>query len=296
MTKASTILTDSAQRVEDYLRQRLARCTPSPPARLREAMEYSLLAGGKRLRPALVLECARLGKANPQQAQADALPAAAAIEVIHTFSLVHDDLPAMDDDDLRRGRPTSHKVFGEAMAILAGDAMIALAFEVLAGETDPALAPRLVVELARATGPGGMIGGQVLDIDSEKQQLDLQQLQQLHAMKTGALLVAACRMGAICARADERTLDAITRFGQHLGLAFQIVDDVLDETSTPEQLGKMTKKDAGKGKNTYPRLLGLEESRNRANQELDRALNALNGLGNTDRLSSLASFVVQRDW
>jgi geranylgeranyl diphosphate synthase type II len=217
------------------------------------------------------------------------------MELIHTFSLVHDDLPAMDDDDLRRGRPTNHKVFGEAMAILAGDAMTTLAFEIIATDADPDLVAPLVRELAGASGPCGMIGGQVLDMAGENQNLDLPGLQQIHRMKTGALLTTSCRLGAISARAAEATLASVTEYGRHLGLAFQIVDDILDVTSTPEQLGKATNKDASKGKNTYPSLLGLERSRAQAAHELKSALDSLAGVPHRDELAAIAKFVVERN-
>ena len=202
----------------------------------------------------------------------------------------------MDDDDLRRGRPTNHKVYGEAMAILAGDAMVTLAFEIIAADAEPAVVPALVRELAWASGPEGMIGGQVVDIDSENVSLKLEQLQRLHSMKTGALLTAACRLGAIAAGADAPALAAVTAYGKHLGLAFQIVDDLLDVTSTPEQLGKATRKDAGKGKNTYPSLLGMEGSRLEADNQLAAALKSVDQFGSQgDVLRTLARFVVQRD-
>jgi len=250
------------------------------------------------------------------------------VEMVHTYSLIHDDLPAMDDDDLRRGRPTNHKVFGEAMAILAGDAMVTVAFEVLATDAEPAVASKLIVELASASGPAGMIGGQVLDIDGENQSLSLSELQRVHRMKTGALLTASCRMGAIAAIGGRGSggvvewssdgvgkgpgithsatpslhhpttsapLAAVTDFGRHLGLAFQIVDDVLDVTSTPEQLGKATNKDAGKGKNTYPGLLGMDASVQEAKRQLTAALDSLRELGPAaDGLRALARFVVER--
>jgi geranylgeranyl diphosphate synthase type II len=267
------------------------------PARLIEAVQYSLLAGGKRLRPALILECCRACAGHSDIAvNLSALAAAAAMEFIHTFSLVHDDLPAMDDDDLRRGRPTNHKVFGEAMAILAGDAMVTMAFEIIAADADPALVPALVKELAHASGPEGMIGGQVLDIDGEEQSLTLAELQHVHRMKTGALLTASCRLGAMAAGASKAQLAAVTDFGRHLGLAFQIIDDVLDVTSTPEQMGKATNKDAAKGKNTYPVLLGLEASQQEARHQLALALEALKKLGSAaEGLQSLARFVVERE-
>ena len=201
----------------------------------------------------------------------------------------------MDDDDLRRGVPTNHKVFGEAMAILAGDAMTTLAFELIALDAPPDVAVALIRELARAAGPAGMIGGQVLDIEGENQSLDLDGLQTIHRMKTGAMLTASCRLGAIAAGASDAQLKALTDYGNHLGLAFQIVDDILDRTSTPEQLGKATNKDAGRGKNTYPTLLGLDESRAAAARELNAALAAIeifNDRGET--LRALAHFIVDR--
>jgi geranylgeranyl diphosphate synthase type II len=245
------------------------------------------------------MECFRAIAAE-DAVDSSAWASAAAMELIHTFSLVHDDLPAMDDDDLRRGQPTNHKVFGEAMAILAGDSMVTLAFEVIATDADPAMVPQLVRELAIATGVCGMIGGQVLDIDGENQSLALDQLQRIHRMKTGALLTASCRLGAIAAGATSRQLDAMTAFGKHLGLAFQIVDDVLDVTATPEQMGKATNKDAGKGKNTYPALIGLDASRAEAARQLDAAIDAITPLGTAaggraERLAMLARFVVERN-
>jgi geranylgeranyl pyrophosphate synthase len=217
------------------------------------------------------------------------------MELIHTFSLVHDDLPAMDDDDLRRGRPTNHVQFGEAMAILAGDAMTTIAFEILAADAEADLAPQLIRELASASGPEGMIGGQVLDIDSESKSLALPELQKLHRMKTGALLRCSCRLGAIAARATPAQLESLSNYGTHLGLAFQIMDDILDVTSTPEQMGKATGKDAGKGKNTYPSLLGIELSRTQADGELALAIQAVKSFGTTSKnLISLAEFVVHR--
>jgi len=336
---APALLSRHGEAVTSYLRSLLGRYPDAPP-RLMEAVEYSLMAGGKRLRPALVLESAAAcnaaratvspspgipgegrgeglaseeSKSHPHpnplpeyrereqkertdtKSNASALAAAGAIELIHTFSLVHDDLPAMDDDDLRRGRPASHKVFGEAMAILAGDAMVAMAFEAIAADADPAVAPALVAELATATGPGGMIGGQVIDLASSGGAISLPELQALHRMKTGALLVASCRMGAIAAGAARGTLDAVTGYAQHLGLAFQIVDDLLDVTSTPEQLGKATRKDAAKGKTTYPGLIGVDASREEANRQLAAAINALEAvIGPVDGLQQLARFVVQR--
>jgi geranylgeranyl diphosphate synthase type II len=293
---AVELLARHGERLHEYFAQIRARHVVAP-TRLVEAIQYSLLAGGKRLRPTLILECceACLPKTDAGK-MASALASAAAMEFVHTFSLVHDDLPAMDDDDLRRGRPTNHKVFGEAMAILAGDAMVTMAFEILATDAEPAVVGTLVKELAIASGPEGMIGGQVLDIDGEDQSLTLEQLQRVHRMKTGALLTASCRMGAISAGASETQLNAVTEFGRHLGLAFQIIDDVLDVTSTPEQMGKATNKDAAKGKNTYPVLMGLEASKIEAHKQLNQALEAVNELGSrAEGLRKLAKFVVERD-
>jgi geranylgeranyl diphosphate synthase type II len=290
---AAEILQRHAAAIEAPLRD-LLRSKSRVPQRLSESMLYSLLAAGKRIRPALVLEsCVACGG---RADDASAVAAAVAIELVHTFSLVHDDLPAMDDDDLRRGKPTNHKVFGEAMAILAGDAMLALAFETLADKTDRSIAPWLIWNLASATGPNGMIGGQATDIENEGQQLAMPQLQFLHRMKTGALIHCACRMGAICARNEDR-LKEMNAYGDHLGIAFQIVDDVLDVTSTPEQLGKKTNKDAGNGKNTYPQLIGLEASRAEAHQQVEAAIAALSTMGNpADGLRAMARFVIARQF
>jgi geranylgeranyl diphosphate synthase type II len=288
---AIAILAQHGKTVEQFLASLRARY-PNAPARLLDAIDYSLMAGGKRLRPALVLETAHACEA--ASGDRSVLAAAGALELIHTFSLVHDDLPAMDDDDLRRGRPTNHKVFGEAMAILAGDAMVTMAFELIATDAAPATVPALIRELSSASGPAGMIGGQVLDIAGENTSLSLEELRRLHAMKTGALLTSACRMGAIAAGADSQTLDAVTAYGRHLGLAFQIVDDLLDVTSTPEQMGKATGKDAGKGKNTYPRLLGLEKTRQAAAEQLHKAITSLSVLPAAEGLRNLAEFVVNR--
>jgi geranylgeranyl diphosphate synthase type II len=293
--RAVGLLRQHGEHLTNWFRGLRAR-HPDAPQRLLDAIEYSLLAGGKRLRPTLVLECA-LAIDSKASANPSVLAAAAAIELIHTFSLVHDDLPAMDNDDLRRGVPTNHKVYGEALAILAGDAMVTMAFEVIARDADPKLVPALVRELAVASGPEGMIGGQVLDMDGETRSLPLHDLQRVHRLKTGALLTAACRLGVIAAGAGEGPLlTAITDFGRHMGLAFQIVDDILDVTSTPEQLGKATSKDANRGKNTYPSLLGLEASRQEAARQLAAALESIKSMGPAaEGLRALARFVVERN-
>lgn len=255
-------LKDAAARTDVFLKDYLASLADSPQ-KLTESIAYSLFGPGKRIRPALVLLCcdALGGKMD------DALPPAAAIEMIHCFSLIHDDLPAMDNDDLRRGRPTNHKVYGDALAILAGDALNTMAFEVIAKKVaDPALAAKLVLELAYATGVEGMIGGQVLDTCHPEEaktgaKSNLGDLQRIHRMKTGALIRCSCRMGALCGRAGDAQMQLMDTYGKAIGLAFQIMDDILDVTATEEQMGKKTGKDAAIGKLTYPSLIGLEESR-----------------------------------
>jgi geranylgeranyl pyrophosphate synthase len=269
-TDLKSFLKAAADRTDDYLKECLDSASTVPP-RLREAIAYSLLGSGKRIRPALVLLChlaAGGGEGGGNDGQT-ALAPAAAIEMIHCFSLIHDDLPAMDNDDLRRGRPTNHKVFGDGLAILAGDALNTLAFETLVRKVaDPQLAVALIRELAFATGLEGMIGGQVLDTCHPQEArlgngetASLGDLQRIHRMKTGALIVCACRMGALCAKATPATLDAIDRYGRSMGLAFQIMDDILDVTASAEQMGKKTGKDAAIGKLTYPSLVGLDKSR-----------------------------------
>ena len=254
---------DAAARTDAYLKAYLESLTESP-AKLTEAIAYSLFGPGKRIRPVLVLLCHHaVGGADVETA----LAPAAAIEMIHCFSLVHVDLQALDNDDLRRGRPTYHKVYGDALAILAGDALNTMAFEVIAKKVaDPRLASALIKELAFATGPEGMIGGQVLDTchpDEAKAGSagDLPKLKQIHRMKTGALIRSSCRMGALCANVNAGTLEAIDTYGKAIGLAFQIMDDILDVTATEEQMGKKTGKDAAIGKLTYPALVGLEHAR-----------------------------------
>ena len=292
---AVEILRRHGATTDAYLRDALRRLLSGAPSRLTEAIEYSLFAGGKRLRPALVLETFAALAPRPDPLAPSALAAAGAIELIHTFSLVHDDLPAMDDDDLRRGRPTCHRVFGEAMAILAGDAMTTLAFELIGTDADPAIAAKMSVELARAAGPLGMIGGQVLDIAAENAVLTLEALQDVHRRKTGALICTACRLGAIAAGAAAEPLASIDRYARHAGLAFQIIDDVLDETSTPAQMGKATQKDASRGKNTYPALLGLGPSRAEAARQVNLALAALDGFdARGDGLRAFARFILDR--
>ena len=264
------------------------------PSIIHRAMRYSLFAGGKRIRPLLAMAAAEA-----VSERADGMEdAACVLELIHTYSLIHDDLPALDNDDLRRGRPTCHKVFGDAMAILAGDALLTLAFEALAKlpNVDAERRIRLVAELATAAGTvGGMIGGQVNDLEGEGQQPTAALLESIHHAKTGALLRASVRMGAIYAGASELQLTALTCFGEHVGLAFQIVDDVLDVEQSSEALGKTAGKDAQQKKITFPAVYGLERSRVMAEQERQAAHTALRPFGRrAERLLQLADLIVQR--
>ena len=246
------------------------------PANLSDAIRYALLGPGKRLRPILVIRSAQAAGGG----LAMAMPAAAAIEMIHCFSLVHDDLPAMDDDDLRRGRPTLHRHTNEAMAILVGDALTALAFEVVTTRlSPPAVAAAVAKELAKATND--MIAGQVYDTlgGFDPGQSPQQQLRTTHVHKTAALIRCSCRMGAICADADAAQIDALTRYGEAIGLMFQVVDDLLDVTQTTEHLGKTSKKDADQGKMTYPGVVGIESSRTEIERLQKQALEALEPFG-----------------
>ncbi|MGC9454387.1 MAG: polyprenyl synthetase family protein [Phycisphaerae bacterium] len=267
--------------VEEDLRNWLLE--PGVPPEAGEAMRYCVHGGGKRLRPALVLMACEAAGGDPS-AEAPRC-SAVAVELVHTYSLVHDDLPAMDDDELRRGRATAHVRFGEAMAILAGDALLTRAFGVLA-EMNTAEGATLAAELARGAGPAGMIAGQVADMGLCKVPDGAEGPTFIHMHKTAALIRASVRMGAICAGADGRTLDALTRYGEQLGLAFQLTDDLLDVIGTVEQTGKSTGKDAAGGKRTHVGELGLEQSRLRCRKLTGQALEALSPLG--DRAASLA--------
>lgn len=269
------------------------------PPRLREAMAYSLLAGGKRLRPVLVLMAADACGGDVESA----FPAACALEIVHTYSLIHDDLPAMDDDDLRRGRPTCHKQFGEALAILAGDALLTLAFEILAKEIHPPeTAAACCADLASAAGAMGMVGGQVVDLEAEEScrnplfEGTLEQLESIHRRKTGRLFTCSLTMGARVAGADPSKRERLETYGKCVGLAFQIADDLLDVTGDQVKMGKGVQKDADHGKLTYPALLGIEESRRRAEDLIDRARTAIKPFGvRGQRLESLARFILERD-
>ena len=278
--------------IEAWLQKSLEN--PDIPERLRMAMRYSLLAGGKRIRPSLCLACGRM-----LGASIDALmPFAAALEFIHTYSLIHDDLPAMDNDDLRRGRPTNHKVHGEALAILAGDALLTDAFGLMASVTFPA--ERVVRAIAFASacaGSSGMVGGQALDMEyTGRSGVTLEELRHMHAGKTGALLRAACVCGGILAGADEAHCAALSRYAAAFGACFQITDDILDETGDTAALGKTVGSDAANGKNTYPALVGLEESRRLAVALAEEAVAALTGFTGPDAefLKTLAQSLATR--
>jgi geranylgeranyl diphosphate synthase type II len=276
----------------------LRRFLPPPgsvPVTVRRAMTYALFPGGKRLRPILALTACRVlgGRVG------DALPAAAAIEMIHTYSLVHDDLPALDDDDLRRGRATSHRVFGEAMAILAGDALLTHAFQVVASHPRRAAAAARKVAalatLAHAAGVAGMIGGQVMDLEAEGRPYSYRTLRRIHRGKTGALISAAVQTGGILAGGRPAQVEALRRYGDDVGLAFQIIDDILDLEGSAESLGKTAGKDARARKATFPALLGVTASRRRAERAVERAIAALRPLGRRAApLADLARFVVRR--
>lgn len=257
------------------------------------AMEYSLLAGGKRLRPLLTLACCRLCGGDAELA----LPLGCAVEMVHTYSLIHDDLPSMDNDDLRRGKPTNHKVFGEATAILAGDGLLTAAFGVIAEARALTESQRLlaVQALSAAAGPQGMVGGQVLDMDGEDHALSKSEIEELQRLKTGALISCAARMGCIAACADERTVLAIDGYARCLGLAFQVRDDILDVTSTIEELGKPIGSDAEQGKTTFVTLLGLEECQRWVEQLSDEACRCLDGLPRTEFLRELAERLALRE-
>jgi geranylgeranyl diphosphate synthase type II len=282
----SVFLKTSAEGVEAVLESYLDTWDGAP-AKLDEAIRYSLFAGGKRLRPALVLEAARVVGGD----ESAAMPAACALEMIHTYSLVHDDLPAMDDDDLRRGKPTSHKQYDEATAILVGDALLTMAFDVAAQTGNV----EVIREIARAAGVAGMVGGQFLDIESEGMGAGIEDLQHLHRCKTGALICVSLRCGAMLGEATDEQLSALTDYGQRIGLAFQIADDILDVEGDEASLGKPVGSDEANAKSTYPALLGLEQARIMSREAGDKAVAALAGFGSeADTLRGIARYIVER--
>jgi geranylgeranyl diphosphate synthase type II len=258
-------------------------------------MRYSLFAGGKRLRPILCLAAAQTcgGKID------NALPLACAMECIHTYSLVHDDLPSMDNDDFRRGRPTCHKVFGDGIAVLAGDALLTIAFEVVsrAKPTSRYNISILLHEVAVAAGSQKLIAGQVADLEAEGRKIDMSGLRYIHENKTAAILTTSVRLGAMSADADAKRLNAITKFGRALGLAFQIIDDILDVTQTSEKLGKSAGKDIAAAKATYPAVIGLDQSRAEARRLTRHAHNALSAFGKkAEALHALANYLLEREY
>jgi geranylgeranyl diphosphate synthase type II len=265
----------------------------TPPASIHTAMRYSVFAGGKRIRPILCYESAKLFTADA----AGAIPVGCALEFIHTYSLIHDDLPALDNDDLRRGKPTNHKVFGEAIAILAGDALLTLAFQTLANSAiEPARRVRVISEVASAAGTvNGMVGGQVADIEAEKKAADAAMLEYIHRSKTAALICGSIVAGAIAGGAGDEDVARLRRFGEQIGWAFQVVDDILDVSETSTSLGKTAGKDQAQQKATYPALYGLDKSRTIATELETKALHELDFYGErAARLRQLAQFLVAR--
>ncbi len=294
--------------IKQYLQEKrqviesaFARFAPpekSPYANHFEAMRYSLFVGGKRVRPIL---CLAAGQAvcGSEALEEALLPAACALECIHTYSLIHDDLPAMDDDDLRRGKPTNHTVYGEAAAILAGDGLLTWAFDLLTNSDNTVLDAKKQLAMAhciaRGAGSFGMVGGQALDIASENVEYPFSTLATIHKAKTGALITASVKTGALGAGATEQQLTALTNYGDKIGLAFQIVDDLLDATSTTEQLGKAAGSDEKRGKATYPAFFGIDETRKKAKEAADAAITALSAFGTeAEPLRALAEYIYTR--
>ena len=273
--------------------QKLLPPDSTPPASIHSAMRYSVFAGGKRIRPILCYESAKLFAADP----AGAIPVGCALEFIHTYSLIHDDLPALDNDDLRRGKPTNHKVFGEAIAILAGDALLTLAFQTLANAAiEPNRRVRVISEIASAAGTvNGMVGGQVADIEAEKKAADAAMLEYIHRSKTAALICGSIVAGAIAGGAGDEDVARLRRFGEQIGWAFQVVDDILDVSESSVSLGKTAGKDQAQQKATYPALYGLEKSRAIATELETKALRELDFYGERGtRLRQVAQFLVAR--
>jgi geranylgeranyl diphosphate synthase type II len=294
------LLREYLARQRQLVDEELERLVPSedtPPATIHRAMRYSLFAGGKRIRPILCIEAARVISDLTLADSAGAITAACPLELIHTYSLIHDDLPALDNDDYRRGKLTNHKVFGDAMAILAGDSLLTLAFQVLAQLDAPdSRKAHMIAELSTAAGTvGGMIGGQVADLEGEGKTPNAQLLETIHRAKTGALLRASLRLGAIYAGASDEEYAALSCYGEHLGLAFQIVDDILDVEESSEALGKTAGKDAQQQKITFPAVYGLDQSRRMAAEECERAHQTLaHFAARAARLHELADMIVER--
>lgn len=288
-------LNQKREEVDRFL-EKVVPAAALPPTTLHESMRYSLFAGGKRIRPILAIAAAEaVGPCPPAL-----WPVACSLELIHTYSLIHDDLPAMDNDDYRRGKPTNHKVYGDAMAILAGDALLTLAFELcsqrdLLEGLDPAGQVRVIHELAVGSGHLGMVGGQVFDIQAENRDIDMAALQRIHRHKTGMLIRASVRMGAIVAGATPTQLTALTSYAEEVGLAFQVADDVLNVTGTRDELGKNANTDAQRGKKTYPAFLGVEGARSYADECVARAIGHLSTFNaQADPLREIAKYITAR--
>ena len=294
MTDLKLYLSQQRQRIEAAL-DRLLPSADAPPQTLHQSIRYSALAPGKRLRPTLTLAAAEALGVDSDIV----LPAACALECIHVFSLIHDDLPCMDNDDYRRGRLTNHKVYGDAIALLAGDALLALAFQWIAENAALVPASRVLPTLklvAEASGAGGMVGGQVADMESQGNDFSADTLRYIHANKTGALLTASVLSGAILAGGTDAQIAALRAYGEHIGLAFQIADDILDITGDQDKLGKPIGSDEERDKATYPKLYGLDESRRRAHAEVDAALQTLAAFdAKAEPLRALARYIVERD-
>lgn len=283
------------QRKVDRALDHLLPKETAPPATIHKAMRYSLFAGGKRLRPILCLAAAETCGGET----ANALPLACAMECIHTYSLVHDDLPSMDNDDFRRGRATCHKVFGDGVAVLAGDALLTAAFEIAARArpTRRYSTSKIIAEIAMAAGSRKLIAGQVADLEAEGKPADHAMVRYIHENKTAAMLTASVRLGAMSANADEQKLSVLTKFGRSLGLAFQVIDDILDVTQTSEKLGKSAGKDVVAHKATYPAVMGLEAARAEAARLTRTAQSALRPFGNKgDRLRQIANYLLEREY
>jgi geranylgeranyl diphosphate synthase type II len=284
----------SRQKQVDAGLDRLLPRASTRPKTIHEAMRYSIFAGGKRLRPVICLAAAEVLRGKIEAA----IPLACAVECIHTYSLIHDDLPSMDNDDFRRGKPTSHKVYGEGIAILAGDALLTIAFEMVAGAKPSARysSAVLVRELAHASGSQALVAGQVADLEGEGKKLKLSDLQYIHENKTAALIASSIRLGAMSANATPKQLAGLTDFGRSLGLAFQVIDDILDVTQTTEKLGKSAGKDIAAQKATYPALLGLDKAKKEADRLTARARAALKPFGqDAAPLAAIADYLLARE-
>ncbi|CEH35393.1 polyprenyl synthetase family protein [Romboutsia lituseburensis] len=291
-----TVLKERAIYIEELLNKYMPK-EEGYQKTIMESMNYSLSAGGKRLRPILTLEACKIVGGNEE----DAIPFAVAIEMIHTYSLIHDDLPALDNDDLRRGRKTNHIVYGEDMAILAGDALLNYAFEVMLssslGKKNPEKYLRAINEIAKSSGIYGMIGGQVVDVQSENEQIPKEKLDYIHNNKTAAIIIGCMRAGAIIGDANEEQIDEITKYAKNIGLSFQIVDDILDIVGDEAKLGKKVGSDIDNNKSTYPSLLGLEKSKEIANELISEAKKSIEKLSeNVEFLNGLADYIIAREY